>query len=67
MEHVVELAIKRFFKVYVADEEGNMTEPEIIEAAKKMALDSIENIVEDLELTEVEMDDILDAEYEYDV
>ena len=67
MEHVVELTIRRFFKAYVADEKGDMTESEIIEAAKKMALDGIENIVEDLELTEIEKDDILDAEYEYDV
>lgn len=67
MDHAVELAIKRFFKVYVPDEDGTMTEEQIIETAKRMALEDQNNITEDLEISDIEPDDILGADWEYDL
>lgn len=67
MDHVVELAIKRFYRCYVPDEAGTMTEDEIIEAAKRMALEDRANIDEDMEMSDIEPDDILGADHEYDV
>lgn len=67
MDHVVELAVKRFYKVYVPDADGSMTEDQIVEAAKRMALEDQNNLTEDIELSDIEPDDILGADYEYDV
>ena len=44
-----------------------MTEDEIIEAAKRMALEDRANIDEDMEMSDIEPDDILGADHEYDV
>ena len=48
IHHAVGLVIKRFYTVYVAD--GDMTQEQIVAKAKKMALDSPDNLVEDVEL-----------------
>lgn len=66
MTHVIELEIKRFYTVYVEDEDGNMTEEGMIQEAKRQAVDDENNLT----LTdgmEIEMDDIVWAEYQYDI
>lgn len=66
MTHSVELVIKRFYRVYVEDENNSMTEAEIIEAAKRQAVEDENNLTlsEDME---IEPEDIVDADYQYDI
>lgn len=65
--HVVTVCAKRFFRVYVEDKHGDMNTEEILEKAKKNLLAEIDpNTMIDPEL-ELEPDDILSAEYEYEL
>lgn len=62
---VVELAIRRFYRVYIEDDTDSMTVKETIDKAKEMALDSEDNLSLDEEI-DIEEHDILDGYYEYD-
>ena len=64
--HVVELKIAVFKRVYVDDEHESMTEEQIIEKAKKMALEDESCLSDDPELS-LEESDILGADYEYEL
>lgn len=66
MTHAVELIIKRFYRVYVEDEDDSMTEAQIIDAAKRQAVESEDNLSLSEEM-EIEPDDIVAAEYQYDI
>ena len=66
--HVIEVAIRRFYKVYVEDENDTMTSAE----AKQQAIKQIEEdgeaaLTEDIELNEVEPQDILALRYDYPI
>lgn len=67
MTHVVELEIRRFYRVYVEDPAGNMSTEELTEAAKRMAVEDWHNAELDSELTGIEEGDILSAHYEYEL
>lgn len=66
MVRVVEAVIKRFYKVYVADENGDMTDWEILAKAKEMILEDEANFEIDPELA-VEDQDILHLSHQYDL
>lgn len=63
--HVVELEIRRFYRVYVECEEGTRTK-EIEDMAREIALQDEQNLELDEELG-IEPHDILGAHYEYAV
>ncbi len=64
--HVVELWIKRLYKVYVEDPDNSMTNEQAEAKAKEMALEDDDNlsIVDDFEMEE---QDIVYADYQYDL
>ena len=64
--HVVELWIKRLYKVYVEDPANSMTNEQAEAKAKEMALEDDNNlsIVDDFEMEE---QDIVYADYQYDL
>lgn len=64
--HLVELAIRRFYRVYVEDDSDSMTESQLLRKAKEMALESEDNLDLDTEI-DIEEHDILDGYYEYDI
>lgn len=66
MVRVVEATIKRFYKVFVDDKNGNMTDEQILAKAKEMILEDEANFELDSEL-EVEEQDILHLSYLYDL
>lgn len=66
--HVVEVEVRRFYKVYVEDENDVLSEKE----AERMAREQIEAdgeaaLSEDIELNEVEQQDILALHYDYPI
>lgn len=64
--HVVELVIKRFYKVYVEDPDNSMTKEQAEAKAKELAIDDESN----LQLSdgiEIEADDIEWCDYQYDI
>ena len=66
--HVIGVAIRRFYKVYVEDENDTMTSA----VAKQQALlqileDGEAALTEDIELNEVEPQDILALRYDYPI
>ena len=66
--HVIEVEVRRFYKVYVEDENDTLTETE----AKQQAMKQIEEdgeaaLTEDIELNEVEPQDILALRYDYPI
>lgn len=67
MVHVVGLKIARFYKAYVEDADGTMTEEQAEEIAKKMFEDNgLGDIHEDEEM-DVEADDLIEVEALYDI
>lgn len=66
MTHIVELVIKRFYRVYVEDEDNSMTEAQIIENAKRQAVED-ENNLTPSDGMDIEPDDIVAAEYQDDI
>lgn len=64
--HVIELAIRRYYRVYVDDETNSMTNDQLVEKAKEMAIDSDDNMELDMEM-DVEESDIEEAFYEYEL
>lgn len=66
MVRVVEAVIKRFYKVYVDDENEDMTNEQILAKAKEMILEDENNFEVDPEL-EVEEQDILYVSCQYDL
>lgn len=66
--HVIEVEIRRFYKVYVDDENDTMTEAEAEQQARKQIEEDGEDaITEDIELNEVEPQDILALHYDYPI
>ena len=66
--HVIEVEVRRFYKVYVDDENGVLSENE----AEQMAREQFETdgeaaLSEDIELNEVEKQGILALYYDYPI
>lgn len=66
--HVIEVEVRRFYKVYVDDENDVLSEKE----AEQLAREQIETdgeavLSEDIELNEVEKQDILALYYDYPI
>lgn len=66
--HVIEVEIRRFYRVYVDDENDVLSEKE----AEQLAREQIETdgeaaLSEDIELNEVERQDILALYYDYPI
>ena len=66
MTHVVELVIKRFYRVYVEDPDNSMSEDEMKTEAIRQAIDSENNLTLSEEM-EIEEQDIVYSEYQYDI
>jgi len=65
MTHVVTVEIRRFYRVYVEDENNSLTGSEITDKAKEEVLEHQDAVLtDDLDL-EIEPQDILHVEYEY--
>lgn len=66
--HVIEAVIRRFYKVYVEDENDTMTSAEAKQQARKQIEEDGEAaLTEDIELNEVEPQDILALHYSYPI
>lgn len=67
--HVIEAVIRRFYKVYVEDENDTMTEAEAKQRAmKQLEENGMDALSPDLELeNDFEMDDVLDLSYDYPI
>lgn len=66
MVHVVELEIRRFYKVYVEDATNEMTNAEAVQRARKMATEDFDRLDED-EALYVEAQDIVSANKIYEI
>ena len=67
MLHVVAVEVRRFYKCYVEDEAGEMTEEQAEEKARQMIAEDVESaLTEDIEL-EMESGDVLNLHYDYPV
>ena len=65
MTHVVTVEIRRFYRVYVEDENNSLTGSEITDKAKEEVLEHQDAVLtDDLDL-EIEPQDILHVDYEY--
>ena len=65
MTHVVTVEIRRFYRVYVEDENNSLTGSEITDKAKEEVLEHQDAVLtDDLDL-EIEPQEILHVEYEY--
>ena len=65
MTHVVELEIRRFYRVYVEDENDSLTGSEITDKAKEEALEHQDTVLTEDPDLEIDPQDILNASYEY--
>lgn len=65
MTHVVELEIRRFYRVYIEDETDSMTDDEIAAKAKEEVLEHQDAVLTEDPDLEIEPQDILNANYEY--
>ena len=67
--HVIEVEVRRFYKVYVDDENDTMTEAEAEQQARKQLEENgMDALSPDLELeNDFEMDDVLDFSYDYPI
>ena len=67
--HVIEVEVRRFYKVYVDDENDTMTKAEAEQQAMKQLKESgMDALSPDLELeNDFEMDDVLDFSYDYPI
>ena len=64
--HVIEVEVRRFYKVYVEDENDALSEKEAEQLARKQIEEDGEAALsEDIELNEVEQQDILALHYDY--
>ncbi len=64
--HVIEVEVKKFYKVYVEDETNEMTNEQAEAAARKQIEEYGEDAMCEDEEMEFEMDDIISARYAYD-
>lgn len=65
MTHVVELEIRRFYRVYIEDENDSLTGSEIADKAKEEVLEHQDAVLTEDPDLEIEPQDILNASYEY--
>lgn len=65
MTHVVELEIRRFYRVYVEDENDAMNDCDIVVKAKEEVLEHQDAVLTENPDLEIELQDILNANYEY--
>ena len=65
MTHVVELEIRRFYRVYVEDENDAMNVCDIVVKAKEEVLEHQDAVLTEDPDLEIEPQDILNANYEY--
>lgn len=65
MTHAVNVAIIRYYKVYVEDEECSMTDVEVEQKAREMILDEQDDALCEDEELEIEPDDIISMQYGY--
>lgn len=67
--HVIEVEVRRFYKVYVEDENDTLTEAEAEQQARKQLEENgMDALSPDLELeNDFEMDDVLDLSYDYPI
>lgn len=65
MTHAVNVAIIRYYKVYVEDEECSMTDVEVEQKAREMILDEQDDALCEDEELEIEPDDIVSMQYGY--
>lgn len=65
MTHVVTVEIRRFYRVYVEDENNSLTGSEITDKAKEEVLEHQDAVLTDDPDLEIEPQDILHVEYEY--
>lgn len=64
MIRVVSAVVERFYKVYVEDENDDMTDTQILAKAKEMILENEMDLDDELD---IESDDIRHMEYLYDL
>ena len=65
MTHVVNVAIIRYYRVYVEDEECSMTDVEVEQKAREMILEEQNGALCKDEELEIEPDDIVFVRYGY--
>lgn len=66
--HVIEVEVRRFYKVYVEDENDVLSEKEAEQLAREqIEADGEAALSEDIELNEVERQDILALYYDYPI
>lgn len=65
MTHAVNVAIIRYYRVYVEDEECSMTDVEVEQKAREMILEEQDNALCEDEELEIEPDDIVSMQYGY--
>lgn len=66
--HVIEVEVRRFYKVYVEDENDVLSEKEAEQLAREqIEADGEAALSEDIELNEVEKQDILALYYDYPI
>lgn len=65
MTHAVNVAIIRYYKVYVEDEECSMTDVEVEQKAREMILDEQDDALCEDEELEIEPNDIVSMQYGY--
>lgn len=65
MTHAVNVAIIRYYRVYVEDEECSMTDVEVEQKAREMILDEQDDALCEDEELEIEPDDIVSMQYGY--
>ena len=65
MTHVVELEIRRFYRVYVEDGNDAMNNYDIVAKAKEEVLEHQDAVLTEDPDLEIDMQDILNANYEY--
>lgn len=65
MTHAVNVAIIRYYKVYVEDEECFMTDAEVEQKVREMILDEQDDALCEDEELEIEHDDIVFMRYGY--
>lgn len=66
--HVIEVEVRRFYKVYVEDENDVLSEKEAEQLAREqIEADGEAALSEDIELNEVGQQDILALHYDYPI
>lgn len=65
MTHTVNVAIIRYYRVYVEDEECSMTDAEVEQKVMEMILDEQDDALCEDEELEIEPDDIVSMQYGY--